>query len=240
MNVLFGHGLFFLILFTVFAGAFTVAQIYEPFKITSSPAYSPDPRPWVQMESPSPILLDDLLFLDSSFIYLPNDFSFGTADLSALLPVSPGLSSYPPSLFVGDPWDEALSVRELFSPPPTTNILDLNFLRRPLSTFGMLENRNLAKNEDHLPQLEVFVHGLPMPVISLPFPLQKPNQFGEWELWGKMEFVFTIFNNSLAGPPVSSKSSGNEIVDELLLRDFFEIAPLLGISDGYYTASVAP
>jgi len=240
MNALFGHGLFFLILFTVFAGAFIVAQIYEPFKAITPPAHSPDPRPWVQMESPSSILLDDLLFLDSSFIYLPSYFSFGTADLSAPLSVSPGLSSYPPSFVVGDPWDEALSVRALFSPPPTTNLLDSTFLRRPLSTFGMLDNRDLAKNEDSSPHLEVFVHGLHMPVISRPFPLRNPNQVGEWELWGKLEFVFTIFNNSLAGPPVSSKSSGNEIVDELLLSDFFEIAPSLGISDGYYTASVAP
>ena len=86
----------------------------------------------------------------------------------------------------------------------------------------------------------LFVHGRENSVISRSFPLRNLEQFDEGELWRKVEFVFTILNSTLAGTPVPSKSSGNEIVDELLLSDFFEIAPSLGISDGYYTASVAP
>jgi hypothetical protein len=55
-----------------------------------------------------------------------------------------------------------------------------------------------------------------------------------------VECVFTILNNTLAGPPVSAKSSGNEIVDELLLSEILELAPSLALADGYYLATVAP
>jgi hypothetical protein len=91
MNALFGHGLFFLILSIVFAGAFTIAQIYEPFKIYGLPTQYPDPQPWVRVESQPSIILEDLLFLDSSVIYLPSNYSQGTSDLSTRLPISPGL-----------------------------------------------------------------------------------------------------------------------------------------------------
>ena len=240
MNALFGHGLFFLILSIVFAGAFTVAQIYEPFKIDGLPTQSPASQPWVRIESSPSILLDNLLFLDSSVIYLPSDYSQGTTDLSTRLPVSPGLDSYPPSFVVGDPWVEALTERELLSPPSTNNILGSTFLRRPLSTFGKSEKPRFAKHEHVPPLLEVFVHGRQNPVISRSFPLRNLEQVGEGELWRKVEFVFTIFNKTLAGPPVPAKSSGNEIVDELLLSELLELAPSLALADGYYLATVAP
>jgi hypothetical protein len=84
------------------------------------------------------------------------------------------------------------------------------------------------------------VHGRQNPVISLPFPLTNLKQVGDGELWRKVECVFTILNNTLAGPPVSAKSSGNEIVDELLLSEILELAPSLALADGYYLATVAP
>jgi hypothetical protein len=241
MNALFGHGLFFVILSFVFAGAFTVAQIYEPFKSHGSRAQSPDSQSWVWMEPPPSILSDNLLFLDSSIIYLPSDYSQGTSDLSTHLPVSPGLDSYPPLFVVGDPWIKPLAEREmLLSPPPTNNILSSTFLRRPLSTFGKSEKLHFTKHEHAPPLLKIFVHGRQNPVISRPFPLTNLKQVNEEELWRKVEFVFTILNNSLAGPPVSAKSSGNEIVDELLLSEILELAPSLALTDGYYVATVVP
>ena len=240
MNALFGHGLFFAILSIVFVGAFTVAQIYEPFKTYGLPAQSPNPQPWVRMETPPSILLDNLLFLDSSIIYLPSDYSEGTSDLSTRLPASPGLDSYPPSFAVSDPWVEALTEREMLLPPSTNNILSSTFLRRPLSTFGKSERPRFAKYEHTHPLLNIFVHGRQNPVISRPFPLTNLKQVGDGELWRKVECVFTILNNTLAGPPVSAKSSGNEIVDELLLSEILELAPSLALADGYYLATVAP
>ena len=77
-------------------------------------------------------------------------------------------------------------------------------------------------------------------MISRPIPLRNLKQVGEGELWRKVEFVFTILNNTLAGPPVSAKSSGNEIVDELLLSELLELIPSLALADGYYLATVAP
>jgi len=240
MNALFGHGLFILILAIVFAGAFTVAQIYEPFKFHLLPAESPASPSWVRMESPTSIHLDNLLFLDSSVIYLPSDYSQGTSDLSTRLPVSPGLDSYSLSFVVDDPWVEALTERELLSPPATDNILGSTFLRRPLSTFGKSERPRFDKHERVPPLLEVFVHGRENSVISRSFPLRNLEQFDEGELWRKVEFVFTILNSTLAGTPVPSKSSGNEIVDELLLSELLELAPSLALADGYYLATIAP
>ena len=240
MNVLFGHGLFFLILSIVFAGAFTLAQIYEPFKIYGLPAQFPDPQSWVRVESQPSIIMEDLLFLDSSVIYLPSNYSQGTSDLTTRLPISPGLDSYSLSFVVDDPWVEVLTEHELLSTPATDNILDSTFLRRPLSTFGKSERPHFAKHEHVPPLLEIFVHGLENSVISRPFPLRNLEQFDEGELWRKVEFVFTILNNTLAGTPVPSKSSGNEIVDELLLSELLELAPSLALADGYYLATIAP
>tara|TARA_B100001094_G_scaffold325584_1_gene380196 strand:- start:6079 stop:6801 length:723 start_codon:yes stop_codon:yes gene_type:complete len=240
MNALFGHGLFSVILLIVFAAAFTVAQIYEPFKLQFSRDQSADSQPWVWMESPPSLLTDNLLFLNSSFIYLPSDFSQGTTDLSTRLPVSPVLNSYSPSFVVGDPWIKTLTDREMFSPLPTSNILSSTFLRRPLSTFGKSEKLHFTKHEHGPPLLEIFVHGRQNPLISKPFPLSNLDQASKDELWRKVEFVFTIFNNSLAGPPVSAKSSGNESVDELLLSEIVQLAPSLALADGYYLATVSP
>ena len=240
MNALFGHGLFFLILSIVFAGAFTVAQIYEPFKLYVLPAELPPSQPWVRMASHPSIHLDNLLFLDSSVIYLPSDYSQGTSDLSTRLPISPGLDPYSLSFVVDDPWVEALTERELLSSPATDNILGSTSLRRPLSTFGKSERPRFAKHEHVPPLLEVFVHGRENSVISRPFPLRNLEQFDEGELWRKVEFVFTILNSTLAGTPVPSKSSGNEIVDELLLSELLELAPSLALADGYYLATIAP
>jgi len=239
MNALFGHGLFILILSIVFAGAFTIAQIYEPFKFHAPPVELPPSQPWVRMESIPSIHVDNFLFLDSSVIYLPNDYSQGSSDLSTRLPASPGLDSYSLSLAVDDPWVD-FAERELLSPPAIDNILGSAFLRRPLSTFGKSERPRFAKHEHVPPLLEVFVHGRENSVISRPFPLRNLEQFDEGELWRKVEFVFTILNNTLAGTPVPSKSSGNEIVDELLLSNFLELAPSLALSDGYYLATIAP
>ena len=240
MNALFGHGLFLLILSIVFAGAFTVAQIYEPFKFYALSGELPVSQPWVRMESPLSTHLDNLLFLDSSVIYLPSAYSQGTSNLSTRLPVSPGLGSYSPSFVVDDPWVEALTERELLSPPATDNILGSIFFRRPLSTFGKSERPYFAKHEHVPPLLEVFVHGREKPVISRPFPLRNLEQFDKGELWRNVEFVFTILNNTIAGPPVPSKSSGNEIVDELLLSELLELTPSLALADGYYLATIAP
>ncbi|MDA9962176.1 hypothetical protein N9D63_04755 [Opitutales bacterium] len=156
------------------------------------------------------------------------------------MPISPGLDSYPPSLIVGDPWVEALAERELLSPPSINNILDSTFLRRPLSTFGKSEKPHFAKHEHVPPALKVFVHGRQNPVISRSFPLRNLEQGGEGELWRKVEFVFTILNHNLAGPLVSATSSGNEIVDELLLSELLQLAPSLALADGYYLATVSP
>jgi hypothetical protein len=240
MNALFGHGLFFLILSIVFAGAFTLAQIYEPFKIYGLPTQYPSPQHWVRVQSQPSIVLEDLLFLDSSVIYLPSKYSQGTSDLPTRLPMSPGLDSYSLSFVVDDPWVEVLTERELLSPTATNNILGSTFLRRPLSTFGKSERPHFAKHEHVPPLLEVFVHGREHPVISRPFPLRNLKQFDKGELWRKVEFVFTILYSTLAGPPVPSKSSGNEFVDELLLSELLELAPSLGLADGYYLATIAP
>ena len=240
MNALFGHGLFFLILALAFAGVFTLAQIYKPFKIYALPAQSIDRQPWVRMELSPTIFLDKLLFIDSSIIFLPSEYSQGTSDLSARLPVSPGLASYPPSFDVGDPWVEILTEGHLLSPPSIVNILGSAFPRRPFSTFGKSEMLHFAEHEHAPPFLEVFVHGRQNPVISRPFPLRNMKKIGDGELWRKAEFVFTILNNSLVGPPVPAKSSGNEIVDEFLLTEFLELVHSLGLADGYYFATVAP
>jgi len=240
MNALFGHGLFILILSIVFAGAFTIAQIYEPFKFHPPPSELPPSEPWVRMESIPSIHLDNFLFLDSSIIYLPNYYSQGTSDLSTRLPASPGLDSYSLSFAVDDPWVVDFAERELLSPPSIDNILGSAFLRRPLSTFGKSERPHFAKHEHAPPLLEVFVHGREGPVISRPFPLRNWEQFDNGELWRKVEFVFTILYSTLAGPPVPSKSSGNEIIDELLLSKFLELAPSLALGDGYYLATIAP
>ena len=240
MNALFGHGLFILILSIVFAGAFTIAQIYEPFKFYAPSEQSPTSQPWVRVVSTPSIPLDDLLFLDSSVIFLPSDYSQGTSDLSTRLPVSPGLDPYSLSFDVDDPWVEALAERELLSPPAIDSILGSTFLRRPLSTFGKSERPHFTKLEPAPPLFEVFVHGQERPVISRPFPLQNLKQFDKGELWRKVEFVFTILYSTLAGPPVPSKSSGNEIVDELLLSKLLELAPSLALADGYYLATISP
>jgi len=240
MNALFGHGLFFVIVSIFFVGAFTVAKIYAPFKQNVSDAEARELEAWVRVEPCHSINLYNLRLLNSSFIFLPSDLSEGSPGLLTHLPVSPGLDPYPLSFVVGDPWARVLAEPETWSPPSTGNILSSTILRQPLSTFGKSDNLHFSDHDNTYPVIKVYVHGRKSPVISSSFLFANLKLVTEDELWRKAEFAFTIFNGSLAGPPVSAKSSGSETVDELLLSEILELAPSWGLPDGYYLASVAP
>ena len=85
----------------------------------------------------------------------------------------------------------------------------------------------------------IYAVGEKLPAKTIPLKAEFWTQHGG-ELWGATEFLFTLRDNVMAGPPAPSKSSGSEAVDDALGRYLMELEPSLGLRDGYYRFVAGP
>ena len=211
---------------------------YRPLEVFREARKRGDPVALIPMAKDHLELMEFINFRDPSVIFLPNQFTVGNPTVSVGLPLAPGMEPYPPSFYARDPWLDSRQSTDDNSAEIEAKALSMSLMRRPFSTFGKVPSHRLQKTELVPSMARIYAVGERLPAKIIPLKTEFWVQYGG-ELWGVAEFVFTLRDNAMAGPPSTSKSSGSEAVDDTLGRYLMELEPL-GLRDGYYRFVAGP
>lgn len=212
---------------------------YKPFENSSDESPRSGPVALVPLVNNPDVLLEFVKIRDSSIIFLPNQFTVGNTIPSAGLPFAPGMEPFASTFYANDPWLDAYSFNDGNSTGIEQKDLVTSLLRRPFSTFGQAISFLYPKTKLDFALASIYSHGELLPIMKIDLPDNFWHDHGG-ELWGSTEFLFTFRGNILAGPPTPAKSSGNESVDDALVRYLVEMESTFDLRDGYYRFVLDP
>ena len=228
-----------LFFFFFFSLGYWIFFSYRPFEAYPETRKRGEPVALIPQVKDHAELTEFIHFKDPSIIFLPNQFTVGNPIAASGLPVAPGMEPYPPSFYASDPWLDSRQSNDGNLSKLEERALSMSLMRRPLSTFGKAPPNRLQKTETMSSMAWIYIVGERFPLKIIPLKTEFWSQHGGG-LWGATEFVFTLRNNVMAGPPAPSKSSGSEAVDDALGRYLMEIESSLGLHDGYYRFVAGP
>ncbi|MFP6885910.1 MAG: hypothetical protein VB997_00050 [Opitutales bacterium] len=212
---------------------------YRPFEAFREARKRGDPVALIPEVKDHAELMEFIYFKDPSIIFLPNQFTVGNPIATSGLPLAPGMEPYPPSFYASDPWLYSRQSNDGYSAKLEAKALSMSLMRRPFSTFGRATPQRPRKTKPVPSMAWIYAVGEKLPAKIIPLKAEFWTQHGG-ELWGATEFLFTLRDNVMAGPPAPSKSSGSETVDDALGRYLMELEPSLGLRDGYYRFVAGP